>query len=149
TFVPTSNHAASNGAFALTVSPPAAHPTSTVVGCVPASVALKSASVCSGHVTDSSATYAITPTGSVGFCRRGTGTFFLPWTNCSLSACASFLASCSVTYPPSLSFPTRRSSDLTFVPTSNHAASNGAFTLTVSPPAAHPTSTVVGCVPAS
>src|SRR5437899_12417313 len=55
TFVPTSNHAASNGAFALTVSPPAAHPTSTVVGCVPASVTVNSGSVCTATVTDTSA----------------------------------------------------------------------------------------------
>src|SRR2546422_514807 len=67
TFVPTSNHAASNGAFALTVSPPAAHPTSTVVGCVPASVTVNSGSVCTATVTDTSATGATTPTGSVSF----------------------------------------------------------------------------------
>src|SRR5207249_6350864 len=149
TFVPTSNHAASNGAFALTVSPPAAHPTSTVVGCVPVSVTVNSGSVCTATVTDTSATGATTPTGSVGFASDGTGTFSLPGTSCSLSAGAAGTASCAVTYTPTVVGTGTHSITGTFVPTSNHAASNGVFALTVSPPAAHPTSTVVGCVPAS
>src|SRR2546429_1358586 len=65
TFVPTSNHAASNGAFALTVSPPAAAPTSPVVSCVPGSVTVNSGSVCTATVTDTSASHS-TPTGYIG-----------------------------------------------------------------------------------
>src|SRR3989475_462855 len=147
TFVPTSNHAASNGAFALTVSPPAAAPTSTVVSCVPGSVTVNSGSVCTATVTDTSASPS-TPTGSVSFASDVTGTFS-PGSSCNLLAGAAgpaffFLM---IRRPPrSTLFPTRRSSDL---PTSNHAASNGAFALTVSPPAAAPTSTVVSCVPGS
>src|SRR5207244_2544987 len=149
TFVPTSNHAASNGAFALTVSPPAAHPTSTVVGCVPASVSVNSGSVCTATVTDTSATGATTTTGSVGFASDGTGTFSLPGTSCSLSAGAAGTASCAVTYSPLVVGTGTHSISTLFPYTSLFRSSNGAFALTVSPPAAHPTSTVVGCVPAS
>src|SRR2546429_374555 len=82
TFVPTSNHAASNGAFALTVSPPAAAPTSTVVSCVPGSLTADSDSLCTATVTDTSASPS-TPTGSVSFASDGTGTFS-PVTSCIL-----------------------------------------------------------------
>src|SRR2546429_381071 len=83
------------------------------------------------------------------FASDGTGTFSLPGTSCSLSAGAAGTASCAVTYTPTGMGTVSHSVTATFVPTSNHSASNGAFALTVSPPAAHPTSTVVGCVPAS
>src|SRR5207249_593505 len=148
TFVPTSNHAASNGAFALTVSPPAAHPTSTVVGCVPASVTVNSGSGSTTTVTDTPATGATTPTGSVSYASDGSRACS-PGTSCSLLTGSSRAPSCTVTYTLSLHDALPISITGTFVPTSNHAASNGAFALTVSPPAAHPTSTVVGCVPAS
>src|SRR2546427_402984 len=85
---------------------------------------------------------------SVSFASDGTGTFS-PGTSCNLSAGAAGTASCAVTYTPTVVGTGTHSINGTFVPTSNHAASNGAFALTVSPPAAHPTSTVVGCVPAS
>src|SRR5439155_669254 len=142
-------HAASNGAFALTVSPPAAHPTSTVVGCVPASVTVNSGSVCTATEIGSASCRASVYTWSVGFASDGTGTFFLPGTSCSLSAGAAGTASCAVTYTPTVVGTGTHYSTANVVSTSNHAASNGAFALTVSPPAAHPTSTVVGCVPAS
>src|SRR3989449_651478 len=147
TFVPTSNHAASNGAFALTVSPPAAAPTSTVVSCVPGSVTVKSTSVLTSPLTDTSPSPP-TPTGSVSFASDGTGTFS-PGTSCNLLAGAFFFL--MIRLPPrSTLFPyTTLFRSGTFVPTSNHAASNGAFALTVSPPAAAPTSTVVSCVPGS
>src|SRR5436309_2983144 len=131
------------------VSPHAADPTSAVVGCVPASVTVNSGSVCTATFTDTSATGATTPTGSVSFASDGTGTFSLPGTSCSLSAGAAGTASCAVTYTPTVVGTGTHSITGTFVPTSNHAASNGVFALTVSPPAAHPTSTVVGCVAAS
>src|SRR5439155_1120338 len=149
TFVPTSNHAASNGAFALTVSPPAAHPTSTVVGCVPASVTVNSRSEERRVGKESSATGAATLAESVCFVSDGTGTFSLPGTSCSLSAGAGSTASSTLPYDSTVVVCSTDLITGTFVPTSNHAASNGAFALTVSPPAAHPTSTVVGCVPAS
>src|SRR5207247_4715684 len=85
---------------------------------------------------------------SVSFTTDGTGTFS-PGTSCNLSAGAAGTASCAVTYTPTVVGTGTHSITGTFVPTSNHAASNGAFALTVSPPAAHPTSTVVGCVPRS
>src|SRR5207244_107208 len=125
TFVPTSNHAASNGAFALTVSPPAAAPTSTVVSCVLGSVTVNSGSVCTATVTDTSASPS-TPTGSVSFASDGTGTFS-PGTSCNLLAGAAGTASCAVTYTLFPFTTLFRSITGTFVPTSNHAASNGAF----------------------
>src|SRR3989475_432568 len=147
TFVPTSNHAASNGAFALTVSPPAAAPTSTVVSCVPGSVTVNSGSVCTATVTATPASPS-TPTGSVSFASDGTGTFS-PGTSCNLLAGASGTASCAVTYTPTLLFflmiPRPPSSTLFPYP----ALFRSAFALTVSPPAAAPTSTVVSCVPGS
>src|SRR5438552_10583142 len=124
------------------------YPTSTVVCALPMSVTVNSGSVCTATVTDTSATGATTPTGSVSFASDGTGTFS-PGTSCNLSAGAAGTASCAVTYTPTVVGTGTHSITGTFVPTSNHAASNGAFALTVSPPAAHPTSTVVGCVPAS
>src|SRR2546427_7051501 len=54
TFVPTSNHASGDRAFALTAPPPAAAPTTTAVNCVPASVTVNSGSVCTATVTDTS-----------------------------------------------------------------------------------------------
>src|SRR5439155_1044040 len=144
-----SSHTTSSSTATVTVTPPAAAPTTTVVNCVPASVTVNSGSVCTATVTDTSATGATTPTGSVGFASDGTGTFSLPGTSCSLSAGAAGTASCAVTYTPTVVGTGTHSITGTFVPTSNHAASNGAFALTVSPPAAHLTSTVVGCVPAS
>src|SRR2546426_480537 len=132
TFVPTSNHAASNGAFALTVSPPAAHPTSTVVGCVPASVTVNSGSVCTATVTDTSATGATTPTGSVGFASDGTGTFSLPGTSCSFSAGIRRPARSTLSPSPTLFRSGTHSITGTFVPTSNHLASSGQFALAVS-----------------
>src|SRR5439155_1194163 len=136
-------------AFALTVSPPAAHPTSTVVGCVPASVTVNSGSVCTATVTDTSATDATTPTGSVGFATDGAGTLSLPGTSCSLSAGAAGPASFAVTYTPTVVGTGTHSITVTFVLSLHDALPICAFALTVSPPAAHPTSTVVGCVPAS
>src|SRR5437667_10318356 len=88
-------------------------------------------------------------TGCVWFSDVGSSNLSLPGTSCSLSAGAAGTASCAVTYTPTVVGTGTHSITGTFVPTSNHAASNGAFALTVSPPAAHPTSTVVGCVPAS
>src|SRR3989449_290377 len=145
TFVPTSNHAASNGAFALTVSPPAAAPTSTVVSCVPGSVTLTSGSDSPPTVTGTSASPS-TPTGSVSFASDGTGTFS-PGTSCNLLAGAFFFFNDTATTEISTLSLHDALPICTFVPTSNHAASNGAFALTVSPPAAAPTSTVVSCVP--
>src|SRR5436309_3507149 len=135
--------------MSVKVSARAAHHTSTVVGCVPASVTVNSGSVCTATVTDTSATGATTPTGSVSLASDGAGTFSVPGARCSLLAGAAGTASCAVTYTPTVVGTGTHSITGTFVPTSNHAASNGAFALTVSPPAAHPTSTVVGCVPAS
>src|SRR5207244_1915657 len=140
-------YAASNGAFALTVSPPAAAPTTTAVNCVPASVTVNSGSVCTATVSDTSASPS-TPTGSVSFASDGTGTFS-PGTSCSLLAGAAGTASCAVTYTPTVVGTGTHSITGTFVPTSNHAASNGAFALTVSPPAAAPTSPVLSSVPRS
>src|SRR5438552_15315721 len=100
------------------------YPTSTVVGCVPASVTVNSGSVCTATVTDTSATGATTPTGSVSFASDGTGTFS-PGTSCSLSAGAAGTASCAVTYTPTVVGTGTHSITGTFVPTSNHAASNG------------------------
>src|SRR2546430_6037487 len=81
-----------------------------------------------------------TPTGSVSFASDGTGTFS-PGTSCSLLAGAAGTASCAVTYTPTVVGTGTHSITGTFVPTSNHAASNGAFALTVSPPAAAPATT--------
>src|SRR5439155_204035 len=143
-----SSHTTSSNTATVTVTPPVAAPTTTAVGCVPASVTVNSGSVCTATVTDTSATGATTPTGSVSFASDGTGTFS-PGTSCSLSAGAAGTASCAVTYTPTVVGTGTHSITGTFVPTSNHAASNGAFALTVSPPAAHPTSPVVFFVPAS
>src|SRR2546427_499805 len=85
---------------------------------------------------------------SVSFASDGTGTFS-PGTSCNLLAGAAGTASCAVTYTPTVVGTGTHSITGTFVPTSNHAASNGALALTVSPPAAAPTSTVVSCVPGS
>src|SRR2546427_730738 len=85
---------------------------------------------------------------SVSFASDGTGTFS-PGTSCNLLAGAAGTASCAVTYTPTVVGTGTHSITGTFVPTSHHAASNGAFALTVSPPAAAPTSTVVSCVPGS
>src|SRR3989454_1003097 len=82
------------------------------------------------------------------FASDGTGTFS-PGTSCNLLAGAAGTARCAVTYTPTVVGTGTHSITGTFVPTSNHAASNGAFALTVSPPAAAPTSTVVSCVPGS
>src|SRR5439155_392740 len=142
-------HTTSSSTATVNVTPPAAAPTTTVVNCVPASVTVNSGSVCTATVTDTSATGATTPTGSVGFASDGTGTFSLPGTSCSLSAGAAGTASCAVTYTPTVVEIGRASCRESVDPTANHAASNGDFALTVSPPAAHPTSTVVGCVPSS
>src|SRR2546429_28541 len=147
TFVPTSNHAASNGSFALTVSLPSFF---LMIRLPPRSPLFPSTTLfrsCTATVTDTSASPS-TPTGSVSFASDGTGTFS-PGTSCNLLAGAAGTASCAVTYTPTVVGTGTHSITGTFVPTSNHAASNGAFALTVSPPAAAPTSTVVSCVPGS
>src|SRR2546429_450453 len=127
TFVPTSNHAASNGAFALTMSPADAAPTTTAANCVPASVTVNSGSVCTATVSDTSASPS-TPTGSVSF-----ACFFLmirpPPRSSLLPYTAVFRSSCAVTYTPTVVGTGTHSITGTFVPTSNHAASNGAFAL--------------------
>src|SRR2546427_8940457 len=94
TFDPTSNHTPRNGPLALTVSPPAAAPTSTVVSCVPGSVTVNSGSVCTATVTDTSASPS-TPTDSVSFASDGTGTFS-PGTTCNLLTGAPETPSCGV-----------------------------------------------------
>src|SRR5256884_398261 len=147
TFVPTSNHAASNGSFALTVSLPSFF---LMIRLPPRSPLFPSTTLfrsCTATVTDTSASPS-TPTGSVSFASDGTGTFS-PGTSCNLLAGAAGDRK-SVVYGKSVDLGGRRIIiKNTFVPTSNHAASNGAFALTVSPPAAAPTSTVVSCVPGS
>src|SRR5438034_618839 len=105
---------------ALPISP-AAHPTSTVVGCVPASVTVNSGSVCTATVTDTSATGATTRTGTVLFTTDRARTFSLPWTSCSLSAGAAGTASCAVTYTPTVVVTVTHSISFSFVPTSHHA----------------------------
>src|SRR2546428_370280 len=136
TFVPTSNHAASNGAFALTVSPPAAAPTSTVVSCVPGSVTVNSGSVCTATVTDTSASPS-TPTGSVSFASDGTGTFS-PETSCTFLTGAVAPASGVVTYTPTVVGTGTHTITGTYSPTSNHLASSGQFALTVTSAGAKP-----------
>src|SRR5207249_1584375 len=84
TFVPTSNHAASNGVFALTVSPPEIGRASCRERVVPASVTVNSGWVCTATVSDTSATGATTPTGSVSFASDGTGPFSLSEIGCRL-----------------------------------------------------------------
>ncbi len=69
-----SSHTTSSNTATVTVTPPAAAPTTTAVNCVPASVTVNSGSVCTATVTDTSATGATTPTGSVSFTTDGTGT---------------------------------------------------------------------------
>src|SRR2546429_6413073 len=125
-----------SGAFALTVSPPAAAPTSTVVSCVPGSVTVNSGSVCTATVTDTSASPS-TPTGSVSFASDGTGTFS-PGTSCNLLAGAAGTASCAVTCTATVVGTGTPSITGTFVPTSNHVASSGQFTLTVTSAGAKP-----------
>src|SRR5256885_9358589 len=59
--------------------------------------------------------------------RSGT---FSPGTSCNLLAGAAGTASCAVTYTPTVVGTGTHSITGTFVPTSNHAASNGAFAIT-------------------
>src|SRR5439155_545915 len=65
TFVPTSNHAASNRSEERRVGKESAYPSSTVVGSVSASVTVNSGSVCLASVTVTSVTVVTTQTASV------------------------------------------------------------------------------------
>ena len=131
-----SSHTTSSNTATVTVTPPAAAPTSTVVSCVPGSVTVNSGSVCTATVTDTSASPS-TPTGSVSFASDGTGTFS-PGTSCNLLAGAAGTASCAVTYTPTVVGTGTHSITGTYSPTSNHLASSGQFALTVTSAGAKP-----------
>src|SRR5207244_10832792 len=72
-----STHLASSGPFNLAATaapPPPPHPTSTTIQCSPAPVPVSTPTSCTATVTDTSATGATTPSGSVSFTTKSTGT---------------------------------------------------------------------------
>src|SRR5216117_37624 len=126
-----------------------AHPTTTNITCSPGSVQVSQSSSCTATVTDTSASGATTPTGTVDFTTNSTGTF-TPATSCTLAAGATAgTATCSVTYTPGASASGHHLITGKYAGDSSHTTSSGTFLLAVTPAPPHPTTTSVACSPGS
>src|SRR5205809_406244 len=126
-----------------------AHPTTTNITCSPGSVQVSQSSSCTATVTDTSASGATTPTGTVDFTTNSTGTF-TPATSCTLAAGATAgTATCSVTYTPGASATGHHLITGNYAGDSSHTTSSGTFLLAVTPAPPHPTTTAVQCSPGS
>jgi DNA-binding beta-propeller fold protein YncE len=114
--------------------PLAAHPTATIVNCVPTTVvAGQQSSTCTATVSDMAASGQSTPTGMVCFASTGPGSFSGGAT-CTLSQVSTGVASCSLTYTPSATTSTPVRSDTitaTYNDDPRHAASGGSATVQV------------------
>jgi hypothetical protein len=77
------------------------HPTSSAVSCDPASVFVGAATTCTATVTDTAATAASPPSGSVTFGTVGTGVgSFGSGGACTLASSTATASSCQLTYTP-------------------------------------------------
>src|SRR5439155_1602583 len=149
-----STHLTSSGSFNLAATsapPPPPHPTSTTIQCSPAPVQVSIPTSCAATVTDTSATGATTPSGSVSFTTNSTGTFNPTSASCTLAAgTIAGTATCSVSYSPGASAVGHHLITGAYGSDSTHASSSGAFNLLVTaapPPPPHPTSTAIQCSP--
>src|SRR5881396_2210490 len=126
-----------------------AHPTTTNITCSPGSVQVSQSSSCTATVTDTSASGATTPTGTVDFTTNSTATF-TPAPSCTLAAGATAgTATCSVTYTPGASASGHHLITGNYAGDSSHTTSSGTFLLAVTPAPPHPTTTSVACSPGS
>src|SRR5438046_811540 len=124
-----------------------AHPTTTNITCSPGSVQVSQSSSCTATVTDTSASGATTPTGTVDFTTNSTGTF-TPAASCTLAGTAG-TSTCSVTYTPGASAVGHHLITGNYVGDSTHTSSSGTFLLAVTPAPPHTTTTAVSCSPSS
>jgi hypothetical protein len=110
---------------------PAPNPTSTVVSCSPGTVAIGQVASCTATVTDTAASGATTPTGTVTFTSDGSGGSFSS-NSCALSpANSGGQASCSVSYTPGQAGSGTETITGTYGGDSAHTASSGQDTITV------------------
>src|SRR5439155_6202024 len=123
------------------------HPTSTSVSCSPSPLIINQATSCTATVTDTSAG-PTTPTGSVSFTTNSTGTFNPPSASCTLAAgTTAGTATCSLSYTPSVTGHHLITGS--YGGDSTHSASQGTFTIPVTPPPPHTTTTLLSCSPGS
>src|SRR3989475_193348 len=121
--------------------------TTTTVACLPASVNIGTATICTATVTDNDAGTVITPTGTVDFSTSGTGTFAT--SPCTLAAgTTTGTASCFVMYTPTGTAAGTDTITASYVHDAYHADSSNTATVTVTV-TAHNTSTTVTCNPSS
>ncbi len=145
-----SGHSTSNGSFNLVATAPPPHPTSTSIQCVPATVQVSTPSSCTATVTDTSASGATTPVGSVSFTTNSTGTFNPVSASCALSAgTAVGTATCQITYTPGATSVGHHLITGNYAGDSTHVASSGSFKLGVTAVPLHTTTTSVQCAPPS
>ena len=108
------------------------HPTSTSVACTPSSVQSGQPTTCTATVTDTAASGATTPSGSVSFASSGAGTFSNS-ASCTLVPGVTGTASCSLSYTPSAVGTGTHTITGTYGGDSSHTTSHGTFALTVTP----------------
>src|SRR3989475_1874243 len=121
--------------------------TTTTVACLPASVNIGTATICTATVTDNDAGTVITPTGTVDFSTSGTGTFAT--SPCTLAAgTTTGTASCFVMYTPTGTAAGTDTITTSYVHDAYHADSSNTATVTVTVTALN-TSTTVTCNPSS
>src|SRR5213596_1677934 len=141
-----STHDTSSGSFTLEVTSVPPHSTTTSVTCLPGSVQAGTPTTCTATVTDTSASGATTPTGTVSFTTNATGTF-TPGNSCTLAEIITGTASCSVTYTPGVSAAGNHIITGNYAGDSTHNSSSGSFTLAVTAAPRHATTTTVSCSP--
>ncbi|TMI57412.1 PKD domain-containing protein, partial [Candidatus Bathyarchaeota archaeon] len=126
------NHGTGSGTASVTVgTPPPKHDTSTSVNCSPSSVVVNQATSCNATVTDTAASGAKAPTGTVTFTPSG---------SCALSSPTTNSASCSVSITPSTVGTT--SVTASYGGDSSHNSSSGSTSITANP---RLTSTSISC----
>src|SRR5437667_2885299 len=121
------------------------HPTSTGVSCSPSPVVVNQATSCTATVTDTSAG-PTTPTGSVSFTTNSTGTFNPTSASCTLAAgTTAGTATCSLGYTPTVTGHHLITGS--YGGDSTHGTSQGTFTIPVTTPPPHTTTTLLSCSP--
>src|SRR5438552_4023357 len=123
------------------------HPTSTSVSCSPSPLVINQATSCTATVTDT-AVGPTNPSGSVGFTTNSTGTFNPTSASCTLAAgTTAGTATCSLSYTPTVTGHHLITGS--YGGDSTHSASQGTFTIPVTPPPPHTTTTLLSCSPGS
>ena len=135
----------SSGSEGLTVNAAPLHTTSTAVACAPSFLDVLDPTTCTATVTDTYMTNPSSPTGSVVFSSKTSGTFGSGG-KCTLSGATSTTSTCSLTFSPSAVVAAQNSLTATYASSGTYAGSAGQASISVQ---LRPTLTALDCEPPS